>query len=260
MASAKSILKDLCVQHNIKPETLLSKLSKGVEEAQASNRRKGSRGQVRCRRSWRGQRSEDIPYREDSIPIFASKGKGQFGNALSPFLLAVHPDLMRWATTDGKPGSARLPFPQKLELVWQSAKVAENERWADYFARRERIYSGKTPKRRYLDRDTAIAGACFGSEEDGLVQYVPSRVFYCTAYEEAVSALPHFCFLKGLVDNGFNLLILGPDGHPLEVSEGSVASAYADALLQFGHERVLVAMLRGERAWVDMPRCWPHRS
>lgn len=256
MSTARTMVKDLCAQYNIRAETLLSKLSKGVEEAQKSNSSNGLRGQVRCGRSWRGQRSEQIPYREDSIPIFASKGKGQFGNALSPFNLDVPHDLMRWATRDGRPGSTHLPLPQKLELVWQCAKVAEHESWDEYVARRERIYNGKTPKRRYLERETKIAGACFGSVDDALVQYVPSRVFYCTAYEQAVGTLPEFRFLKALVDAGFNLLILGPDGHHLEVSGSEVARAYDDARLQFGHERVLVAMLRGERPWVEMPRCW----
>lgn len=95
-----------------------------------------------------------------------------------------------------------------------------------------------------------------GSKADGLVQYEASRVFYCSAYEESVRTLPEFCLLQMLVDRGFNLLILGPDGHPLEVTPGAAVKSYSDASLQYGHERVLVAMLRGERPWVEMPRCW----
>lgn len=255
MATAQASLEQLCTRHGIK-KTLLKKLTKTVLEAQANNANQGLRGHVRCGKSWRGQRLEDIPYREDSIAIFASKGKGQFGNALSPFHLDVPSSMMGWATIDGSPGGLALPSPQKLELVWQCAKKSQRESWEEYLARRNRIYRSKEPKRRYLEKDVAIAGACFGTREDGLVQYVPSRVFYCTAFEKAVSELPEFHFLRDLVDRGFNLVILGPDGHPLHVTPGAVAEEYDNARLQFGHERVLVAMLRDEKPWVDKARCW----
>jgi len=140
--------------------------------------------------------------------------------------------------------------------MWQAAKVAEGEEWEAYFVRRARIYAKATPKRRYIERDAGIAGACFGSPEDGVVQYVPSRVFYCTAYERAVSQLPEFKFLEGLVDDGFNVLILGPDGHPLELGAEHIDAAYVDPSKPFGHERVLVAMLRGERPWKKRKQCW----
>merc|ERR1719480_706974 len=134
--------------------------------------------------------------------------------------------MLAWATLDGRPGSAPLPVPQPLELVWQAAKVAEGEGWPEYFERRRRVYSGGTPKRRYLDRSQAIAGACFGAEADGLVAYVPSRAFYCTAYERATSALPEFRFLQALVRDGFDLLLLGPDGHPVGDSAADIDAAY----------------------------------
>lgn len=255
----KTLLRQLCSQHGVGETTLLAKLSVSVDSARADNVRNGLRGQVRCGRSWRGQLLEQIPYRDDSIPIFASKGKGQLGNALSPFNVEVPSSMMSWATRDGRPGGEALALPQKLELVWQCAKKAQGESWEGYLARRERIYAGKTPKRRYIEKGAAIAGACFGNEEDGLIEYVPSRVFYCVAYAEAVGTSPEFCLLQALVDSGFNLLILGPDGHPLDTTPGAVTAAYSDASLQFGHERVLVAMLRGERSWVDAPRCWQPR-
>jgi hypothetical protein len=256
MEAARGIVQELSSRHGIKSESLLSKLTATVVDMQATNASQGLRGQVRCGRSWRGQRLEQIPYRSDSIPIFASKGRGQFGNAFSPFNLEVPTDMMGWATADGNPEGDLLPLPQKLELVWQCAKVSKDESWEDYFARRRRIYAGKTPKRRYIEKGAAIAGACFGSKDDALVEYVPSRVYYCSAYEEAVSTTPEFRFLMDLVDRGFNLLLLGPDGHPLDVMPGATAEAYVDASLQFGHERVLVSLLRRERPWADKPQCW----
>lgn len=256
MALVRELIQQLCAQHGVKADALLSKLSQAVEEGRAANVRDGLRGRVRCGRSWRGQRLEQMPYRDDSIAIFASKGRGQFGNAFSPFNVDAPSSMMHWATVDGKPGSSSLPLPQKLELVWQAAKKSGSENWDTYFARRARIYEGKTPKRRYLEKGADIEGACFGSAEDSLVQYVPSRVFYCTAYEKCVGTKPEFLLLQALVDRGFNLLILGPDGHPMDVCPGAESAAYSDASLQFGHERVLVSMLRGERPWINMPSCW----
>jgi len=244
------------MEHGLKSDLLLGKLTVATVEAQGRNKACGLRGSVRCGRSWRGQKLEEMPHREDSISIFVSKGKGQFGNAFSPFCIDVSADMMTWATVDGRPDGIPLPLPQKLELVWQAAKKAVGESWDYYFSRRHRIYSGKTPKRRYLERGTEIEGACFGSAEQGLVKYVPSRVFYCTAYERAVASLNEFIVLKELVDAGFNLILLGPDGHPVDTSEGAVAEAYADGSLQFGHERVLLAMFRGERPWADVAPCW----
>ena len=149
-----------------------------------------------------------------------------------------------------------LPLPQKLELVWQSAKKAREESWPEYFTRRKRIYFDKTPKRRYLDRGQDIEGACFGARADGLVGYVPSRVFYCVAYERSVSSLKEFQLLQALLNNGFNLLLFGPDGHPLRMEPGAASEAYMDGSLQFGHERVLVSMLRQEQPWLAMAPCW----
>merc|ERR1712039_599551 len=101
-----------------------------------------------------------------------------------------------------------------------------------------------------------MGGACFGSSTDLLVQYVPSRSFYCVAYEQAVAALPEFLFLKHLVQAGFNVLLLGPDGHPIDTDQGAVGTAYFDPNFQFGHGRVILALLREERPWASQPCCW----
>lgn len=255
-AIGRQLVQQICDRHRVKPATWVQKITPEVERARAANCAREARGDVRCGRTWRGQSKAEMPSRPDSMPVFISKGKGQIGNALSPFNVEVPVSMMGWATSDGEPASERLPLPQKLELVWQAAKVAQGEPWSDYFSRRARIYAGKTPKRRYVDRDAGIAGACFGPQSAGLVQYVPSRVFYCRAYEQAVREVPEFEFLADLVAEGFNLLLLGPDGHPMETTPEAVKEAYADAKLQFGHERVLVAMLRQESPWADQPLCW----
>lgn len=254
VSDAKSRVSALCARFGVKKDALITKLSSGVQSARMANGSRSFRGVVRCGRVWRGQRKEEMPCRDDSISIFASKGKGQIGNALSPFHVDVPRELMSWATVDGKRNGDMLPLPQKLELAWQAAKVSKDEDWKSYFERRARIYAKRVPKRRYIEKGVAIAGACFG--EECLVQYIQSRVFYCTAYEQATSKLPEMQLLHALVDDGFNLLILGPDGYPMDETAEDVRKAYADPSVPFGHERVLVAMLRGERPWAEAPRCW----
>uniref|UniRef100_A0A7S4KPH0 Uncharacterized protein n=1 Tax=Paramoeba aestuarina TaxID=180227 RepID=A0A7S4KPH0_9EUKA len=216
----------------------------------------------------------------------------------------------------GNEGFSSLP----LELVWQGAKVLESEAgWMEggdgkkekvpkkaYFARREKIYSAGVPKRRYFQKGGAVAGAVFGNVGEGetkgkqqelraadigrgrLFQWVESRWFYCLAYERALLTSPVFLLLKGLVDNGFNILLLGPDGFSIsdEDKEGGkggekpISSYYAsssssssssslppvspalspayqknilDAYLStahpFGHERVLLSLLMDFKPW-----------
>ena len=86
--------------------------------------------------------------------------------------------------------------------------------------------------------------------------YVPARSFYCNAYEKALSKIQEFKFLEDLVAEGFNLMLLGPDGHPVSEEDGAVSNAYKDGKKQFGHERVLVAMLRQQFPWQKEPCCW----
>ena len=133
-----------------------------------------------------------------------------------------------------------------LELVWQGAKVLEKEvvrekgegkgkkAGKQYFGRREKIYRDKVPKRRYFEKGEAVAGALFGNNLKGteeevkgggrigggrLFQWVDSRWFYCVAYERALALSPVFLLLKGLVEEGFNILLLGPDGFPISEEE-----------------------------------------
>jgi len=206
----------------VKSATWLPKMTSSIEVARATKRANGSRGDVHCGKVWRGQSKDAMPTRDDSLPVFVGKGKGQIGNALSPFNINVPDFMMTWATADGEPGAAPLPLPQKLELVWQAAKLALGEGWPEYFSRRAKIYAGRIPRRRYIDRGAEVAGACFGSRSAGLVQYVPSRVFYCCAYERSVSETAEFQFLMDLVDDGFSLLLMGPDGHPVDLGEQAV--------------------------------------
>mmetsp|Transcript_57487 Transcript_57487/g.153196 ORF Transcript_57487/g.153196 Transcript_57487/m.153196 type:complete len:98 (+) Transcript_57487:39-332(+) len=85
--TAKMLVQRASERHGVRLD--VRKVSDEVDSAWAVNRNTGSRGRVRCGRVWRGQRKEEMPYRSDSLPVFVSKGKGQIGNALSPFCVNV---------------------------------------------------------------------------------------------------------------------------------------------------------------------------
>ena len=57
----------------------------------------------------------------------------------------------------------------------------------------------------------SVPAACVGS-----ARYIASRPFYCVAYEAAIAGTKSFDLLERLAADGFNLLLLGPDGHPVE--------------------------------------------
>mmetsp|Transcript_4367 Transcript_4367/g.8746 ORF Transcript_4367/g.8746 Transcript_4367/m.8746 type:complete len:336 (-) Transcript_4367:167-1174(-) len=218
-------------------------------------------GSVQCLNFFaaRGGRRPEL---DGFVSVYVAKGFGEIGNQLSPFFLPVPPGLLTGMTVDGSDAGKSL-FSNDcknvpLELWWQSAKVCDHELIKDgggvpgpnFFSRRAAIYSEGVAKRRYVRG--GIAGAWLGGT---LVPWVESRVWYCTAYEHSAAMTCAFAFLQNLVVQGVNLLLLGPDGFPLgsgadsAPSDNGLDAVYHSEDHPFGHERVLVAMLRGQRPW-----------
>jgi len=179
---------------------------------------------------------------------------------------------MRFATRDGLEGGKQLPM-RSLELVWQAAKIKHGELadglpGKEYFKRRAQIYDKGEVKRSYIPKHE-IAGAVFGWSSSPAVAWVPSGKFYCVAYDSAARQTPAFRFLVAARADGWNLLLGGPDGHPIGnvcgAAQGSpsvedVDSAYSSTRSPFGHERVLVAMLLGHTPWAQYPSLWPEAA
>lgn len=250
-------LDDDCQVHIARTVTLSAAV------AWQDNHSNGRRGLVQCFRYLVGGKAErgglccNIPQINGFVSVYVAKGLGEIGNQLSPFFLTVPPALLIGMTVDGSArgkslisaGSVSVP----LELWWQSAKVCVDEvagehqlPTPEYFARRAEIYNQGIARRRYVH--SAIAGAWFG---DGLEPWVKSRVWYCVAYEQSAGMTGAFTFLETLVSLGVNVLLLGPDGFPME--EG-VDAAYVSEDYPFGHERVLASMLMGSRPWAGAVR------
>ena len=229
---------------------LSSKVTLGVQEGNANV------PGVRLGVVWRAMQKEHIPGFADAISIYVSKGKSKIGSEVSPFILCIAMDIdtgTEDGAIDGKPLQRGVP----LEMYWQAAKlspdeVKNGEPTASYYARRAKIYSQMKVKRRYITKGLPIAGAVFGNEKN-IYSYIHSRQFYCSAYAEAVLPTPAFKLLSELLDLKFNMLLLGPDSHPMRMGE-SWGYAYADTSKQFGHERVLAVLLSVDTAkwpWVS---------
>lgn len=244
---------------------VVSKVDRLNAAAWRDNKERGRVGDTNCGLS--GRRAKLDERRDGFLPIGVSKARGPIGYALSPFNLSTPPDMTLFATRDGLPTGQRLPT-RTLELVWQAAKVKRSELTADgqpstaYFHRRERIYDKGVVKRSYFSKKE-IAGAVLGWRASPIISWVPSRKFYASAYARVASTTPEFQFLAAAREDGWNLLLGGPDGWPIgDVAQASpsvhdVAVAYASTAFPFGHERVLVAMLLGLTPWSEYPDVCP---
>eukprot|EP00040_Diaphanoeca_grandis_P006119 m.36021 g.36021 ORF g.36021 m.36021 type:complete len:372 (+) comp17242_c0_seq1:119-1234(+) len=261
---SKAFIKDLCNELDISKcaATLCGKVTEVVSAKRSENVNAGRMGSVQLGKCWRGQKKADIPHDPTAITVYVSKGKGHLGTHFSPFVLKVpHHVVSKW-TLDGQDSGMPLPINKQgwpLELVWQAAKATKDEvvgtgklkkPSAAYFKRRAVIYKRGIPKRRYFEKGSAVGGAVFGNHDAPLLQWVESRYFYCQQYERAVESSDEFKLLKGILNAGFNLLLLGPDGFPVvSPSLTTITQAYSSTRFPFGHERVLMAMLMGCRPW-----------
>ncbi|KAJ9444269.1 hypothetical protein DIPPA_24289 [Diplonema papillatum] len=240
----------LCDKHRVPFETFKKRLA-GVAVG-------APRGAVQCGVVRRGMKKEDRPSDEGALPIPVSKGMSTIGTAVSPFALKV--PLPPYVTNVPKKNYA-------MELVWQSAKVAETPKECRtkhgakyateaYVRRRTAVYRNDQPKRRYIDRDVGIAGGCFGPVENPLLDYLQSRVFYCEWYAAAVRKTAAYKFMLGMVQLGLPLLLTGPDGYPIpDTSTAGLLAAYEDLSVPFGHERVLVSLLLHDAIPDDSSKC-----
>eukprot|EP00434_Breviolum_minutum_P015746 symbB.v1.2.013875.t1/scaffold991.1/size149480/10 len=261
---AKQRMKELAMKVGLEGRDLkpyVNRIDSAITEAWQKNRDAKLRGQVDCGQVRRGTKDPCAP---GFLSVGVSKNRGNLGQSLSPFLLFTPKELQAFATDTGLADGVLLPH-RPLELVWQAAKVKQSEIGADglpmdvYFQRRAAIYKKGDAQRRYIDTKE-IGGAVLSWRTQRPVQYIESRKFYCCAYSKAVVKTQFYQFLESLCSDGLNLLLLGPDGHPclerdrcmeeMEIKQ-ALSDAYKDPSKQFGHERVLLAMLSKEFPWKD---------
>lgn len=158
----------------------------------------------------------------------------------------------------------RFPPADNLENYYQGAKVypgetnKEGEITEESISSRNKIYVDRLPYRHKYDSpyyigqkgvDVPLFSAYYtNKDEEKRLNYLESRYMYCHYYEKLVESEEDFLTLKDLIEGGFNLLIIGYDGRPVEMKEGeelkdTLWRYYNDTTKPFGHELVLYTLL-----------------
>lgn len=255
--------KPICGSHS-RREKLRTKLSKNpdakknrdrtlelaqteVERVADANRTLGKRGQVICSKLRMMKNPEHIPGYWKVFP------NNRHGTRVDGFGCATLSPMRVGPIRHGQPG---LPEALNLENFHQSNKVYASEvdvnanPTEQFFQLQQAMYVDKIPHRRKEIADNKSAPLySLWKRSDGSLQrltYFQSRQFYCHFYEALVRDLPEFKRLQSLLDQGYNLQIVGYDAYPVTKS---LEEHYCDVSRPFGHELVLYSMLMNEAPW-----------
>ena len=248
--SERKALKENPRKSELRAEAL-RKHVKSIEEAAIDNVANGGKGEIITQKLRMMKHPELIPGHLLVFPNYRhEKRKDGYGcSELSPMKLGpVHH------------GQKDLPPAKNIENFHQFNKVFPHEVDQDdailevFYTKRIEAYNDKVPHRHKYDRtflkkQSATENANHpqfsvfidADGEERRFTYLQSRYFYCHFYEILARDRPEFEKLKSLVNNGYNLCIVGYDAHKLH-ADGSYAD-YCDISKPFGHEMVLSAML-----------------
>lgn len=183
---------------------------------------------------------------------------------LIPGFLNVYPNYRHQEREDGY-GCASLspmtlgPVPSNPPCLLLENFHSGNKCYADevdsdgdptelFFKTQRQFYNDPIPHRHKREKEKPLFSVVLDDKNvPHKLTYIESRYFYCTYYEQLTRKLPDFKELQKLHKEGFNLNICGYDAFPIE----DITEAYLNPKHPFGHERVLYALLSGERPWVS---------
>lgn len=157
-------------------------------------------------------------------------------------------------------------WPMELGLAWRMNEGTGKDTWPDpdavFFVRQKAGYEDVEPHRHKFStkeqREQALmtTGAenrnapCYSVHQtlDGAwrrFSYVESRYFYCKAFEAlATHGNLSWMRLKGMLDDGYQLVLCGYDAYNIEDDSGhDLYWHYCNPGHPFGHEMVLHALL-----------------
>jgi hypothetical protein len=241
----------------------LSSHSSTVEDAALVNRTQGKKGSIIVTKMKRMKANEDISGYMKIFPNIhhGNRSDGLGCPTLSPMSLGPVNHIM-----------PNLPPAQTIELFHQSAKIfqcdvdANEDPTPEALQKRIDDYNNPIARRHKYDAKEILKMA---SENKGSIvikkekkpknvniplyslfytdkgeerrfTYFGARYFYCKAYERLAPLSPEFAKLKDLINNGYNLQIIGYDGYPIS---DSLLNHYYDTSRPFGHELVLYTLL-----------------
>lgn len=221
-----------------------------VEESAAANLAAGRRGSLTVSKLKMMRAPEHVDGVRNVFPNNRHQNrKDGFGcSSLSPMRLGP--------TQHWQPG---LPQALSIENYHQFNKVFSREVETDangqvtvqaaFFNARNAAYLDPVPHRRKFEDEKGTNGNrnvplfCLHltrTGEERRYTYIESRYFYCREYERLAKQTADFAKLRDWLAQGYNLQIVGYDGHSVDKS---VYELYTDERLPFGHELVLYTLL-----------------
>nr|QBK93101.1 MAG: uncharacterized protein LCPAC403_02350 [Pithovirus LCPAC403] len=229
----------LVIDPGKKKNDLIKERYNEAEEAMKSNKGKGN---VICGKT---RFKIKTPYTQGYFNVFPNyrhqDRKGGFGcSSLSPMIIGP--------IEHGQPG---LPNSVNLENFYQGNKVfkdeiyGKNDETNEFFETQLIMYNDKIPHRHKIGHKGKTPRYWLWKTKNGSYEklgYIDSRQFYCTFYERMVKYLPDLKKLKEMVEEGWNLQILGYDGNS-DLTVDTIEDAYLDVKKPFGHESVLFTIL-----------------
>lgn len=226
------------------------------------------RGQIRCAKIERGKTQPNIEGFNRINVSTMSNNTNLYRNLspmlLGPVILMESLQINEYYTDGILPGykpiyQDNILIGQKMtcqtfERYWQAGKIYSKEvnpnqtLGKKFYEERSKMYilakENKTRRRRkYPKKD----GVPISSMYQGFIMdYVTSRKkIYVPYYKLLIKNRPEFLDLKRRLDEGENLLIVGPDGRDIPITSEELKRAINETRYPFGHELVICGMLAG---------------
>lgn len=220
-------------------ELALSDRQKELDRLAEENRKVGGRGMVYCTKL---KMMKKIDHREDALSVFPNYKHGNRKDGLGL------PELSPKSIGPINHPQPDLPPALNLENFHQFNKVFPDEIVggviaSSFFETQRKGYLDPEPHRHKENATGNVPVCSLWKLPDGTLKrltYFESRQFYCTYYQRAVLQMESFKRLVKLLDDGYNLNIIGYDGYSVEQD---LESCYLDISKPFGHELVLYTLL-----------------
>lgn len=205
---------------------------------------------------------KEIEYEPGYLPVFpnyrhANRKDGLGMASLSPMNLGPV-----------KHGQPDIPIAKNIENFHQGSKcfpseLDKNNYPSDYYyENRDNMYTDPIGHRHKIDINGKVIGKGNipeffvwtyvdkkGNVKEKYLDYIQSRQFYCNFYERLAKKTDEYDNLLGLIDDGYNIQIVGYDAYYIDLKrdkrdiEEILEEKYLDPSRPFGHEMVLYTML-----------------
>lgn len=246
---SKGLIRQKLPKDPHKADKLAEKIRKDREAADktaADNRRNGKRGHVICSKLRMMKLPEDVPGYIKVFPNYKHQNRRDGIGCMSLSPKAMGP------IVSPQPG---LPPAISLENFHQGSKVFPSQATPSgdpntaFFETQLTMFQSDVPLRHHpaakshLGKNKNVPLYWLWKCQDGSFKrfsYFECRQFYCNYYERIASKLPDYKKLQKMLQDGYNLQIIGYDAYDVRTS---VDQCYLDTSRPFGHELVLYTML-----------------